>query len=113
MNNDIGEIEITIEQARQTIRKGELIRELESYPAFKELIIDGYFRDEASRLVMLKADKEFEPAEKQAKLDRDILGISVLGEYLRTQKLLGSMAEDSLDQHENTLVELREEQANG
>lgn len=107
------EVEISIETARKIIRKGELIEKLEKDPLFVELITEGYFRDEAARLVMLKADKNFASEKQQQTLDNSILGISVLGEYLRTQKLLASMAQDSLEADENTLVELRQEAVNG
>lgn len=111
--DDIQEVEITIEQAREVIRKGELVEELENNPVFKELILEGYFRDEASRLVMLKADESMQEPVKQATIDKDILGVSVLGSWLRNQKLLANMARSSLNAHEATLVELREEAANG
>jgi|TARA_B110000908_G_C10045964_1_gene354022 hypothetical protein len=96
------EIEITIEDAKKAIYLGDLVTKLESNPDFKELIIDGYFKEDAARVVMLKADKEFQSLAQQDKLDKDIMGISVFGEYLRTKKILGLMAQESLREHEDT-----------
>lgn len=109
MNSDMQEIEITIEEAKAKIARRDLVLRLQENPDFKELITEGYFRDEAARVVMLKADENFQEPEKQKKLDDNILGISILGEWLRTQILLGNMAEDSLEAHENTREELRAE----
>ena len=103
------EIQIDIEDAKKAIRLGELVTRLENEPDFIELITEGYFRDDAARVVMLKADKEFQTADKQEKLDRDIMGISVFGEYLRTKKLLGIMAQDAMAEYEETQAELRKE----
>ena len=103
------EIEITIEEAKRAIYLGELVTKLQLNPDFKELVTEGYFKEDAARVVMLKADKEFQTPEKQSKLDNDILGISVFGEYLRTKKVLGNMAKDSLREHEQTREAIAQE----
>ena len=103
------EIEIDIEDAKKAIHLGELVTKLESNPDFIELVIEGYFRDDASRVVMLKADKEFQSSEKQDKLDNDIMGISVFADYLRTKKLLGVMAADAIRESETTREEMLQE----
>jgi hypothetical protein len=109
MLTDMQEIEIDIEDARKAIRLGELVEKLENNPEFVELVLQGYFRDDAARAVMLKADKEFQSEDKQQRLDRDILGISVFGEYLRTKKILGIMAADALREHESTREDIIKE----
>ena len=109
LNNDMQEIEIDIDEARKAIELGEIVTRLEKHPDFRTLVIEGYFRDDAARIVMLKADPEFISEERQGKLDRDILGISVFGEYLRTKKVLGTMAQQAIYQHEQTREELIQE----
>ena len=107
--HDLQEIDITIEDAYKAIELGKMVSELESNPLFKGLITEHYFKDNAARLVMLKADPAFQTQEKQDKLNNDMLGISVLGEFLRDKKLLGLMAKDSIEADERTREELREE----
>jgi len=109
MNTDMREIEVTIDEVKHVIHIGELVQQLEDTPVFKELITDGYFKTEAARLVMLKADPTMQTPEKQAGLEKDMLGISVLGEFLRNRKMLARMAQDSLEAHERTREELRAE----
>ena len=109
LNNDVQEIQIDISQAKEAIRLGELVEQLEQVPEFRELIIEGYFKTDAARLVMLKSDPEFQSNERQFQIDRDILGISVFGEYLRVKKMLGIMAADSLASHEATQIEVMQE----
>jgi len=106
LNNDIQEIEIEIEEAIKKVRLGQLVTKFQADPEFIELVTEGYFRDDAARLVMLKADKSFQTPEKQAKLDADMLGISVFGEYLRTKRITGIMAADAIKQNELTREEL-------
>ena len=103
------EINITIEDAEKRVRLAELVREMEANAGFKELILEGYFKENASRLVMLKADKEFQTEDKQNAIDKDILGISVLGEFLRNLKIIGDMAKESLTDHEATRESIRRE----
>ena len=107
--NDIQEVEITIEQAHAQIRLGELAQELQKVPAYKELITEFYFCREASRLVMLKTDMAFQTAERQHALETDLVGISSLAAFMRNTILIGGYAKESLDQHLETLDELREE----
>jgi hypothetical protein len=106
---DMQEIEIDIEDARKTIELGEIVKRLEATDDFRTLVLEGYFRDDAARVVMLKSDPEFQTDERQYKLDRDILGISVFGEYLRTKKMLGTMAQEAMESHEQTREELIQE----
>jgi len=107
--DDIQEIEISIEDAKKAIRMGELVDRLEKNEDFKELILEGYFKEDASRIVMLKADKTFQTPEKQSKIDKDLLGISVFADYLRTKKILAINLVDSLREHELTHQELLQE----
>lgn len=102
MNNDLQEIEVTIEEALAQVRRGELVLSLEKNPEFRELVLEGYFRDDAARVVMLLADKEHQSAERQTALHSDLVGISTFGEYLRAQKILGNMAAESIEQHKAT-----------
>ena len=98
----MNEINVTIGEAEKQVHLASLVRKLEQNKDFRELILEGYFRDNASRLVMLKADKEFQTEDKQKSIDKDILGISVFGDFLRTVKIMGDMAQEAMEAHERT-----------
>ena len=109
--NELQEIEVTIEEAEAQVRRGLLVEKLEQDPDFRSLVLEGYFRDDAARVVMLLADKEHQSVERQTALHADLLGISTFGEYLRAQKILGHMAKESLDAHKMTREDIRNEVA--
>ena len=105
------QIEISIDQARSVIeRKNTAMKMIES-PAFKEIIEEGYFREEAARLVGLMADPEFASEDKQEEIRNDMMGISALRFYIVNLLRMGSQMEQSLAASEEALDELREEEA--
>lgn len=79
---EIKAIERNIEQAKGIQSLGKALERLSSNKDFKQIILQGYFKDEAVRLVHLKGDKNFESDEKQAILDKKIGAISQLVHFL-------------------------------
>lgn len=106
---DLHQVGMSITAAKQLIKKLDALRSLQKNPAFKTIVEDGYFTEEAVRLVMVKGDVEFQTPEKQASVLRDIDGISCFNEYLRNLMLLGRAAESGLagyyEEQANLLVD--------
>jgi len=102
----IEQIELDIQEAKKLINAKEHLLRLESYPAFNELIVEGYFKKEASRLVMMKANPATQDDETQHAINKAIDSIGGLQQYFNKVINLGSMAESSLDSHEATREEL-------
>ena len=111
IQQQLNDIEISIDDARATIARKGLLESLMATPAWKEIIEDGYFRDEASRLVLLKADPQM--VEKDLKqIEISINAIGPFRQYLRVIMQLGMMAERALENDEQTREELLIEEAN-
>ena len=103
-------IEISIEQAKKLIdNKNALIR-LTDNPDFKLLVLEGYFKEEASRLVLLKADPEMQKDTEMKSIEKSIDAIGYVRLYFRTIMQLGSRAEQDLLGSEQTREELLAEQ---
>lgn len=100
--NDVESIEISIQTAKQHIAKMEALLALTENKHFTEVIDKGYFQEEASRLVLLRADPSMQKPEDQASILRAIDAIGSFRQYLQTTIQLGRMMEKSL--REDTLM---------
>jgi len=103
------QIEISISNAREIVDKRDKMLKLIKDPLFKELIEEQYFKDEASRLVLLLTDPEFASDERQEAIRGDMIGISALRQYIRNVLTFGNQMEQQIANSENTLEELRNE----
>lgn len=59
MSNTQEEIQFTSEQVEKAILTGDALKRLFDNPDFKLVITEGFLKDEALRLVMLKGDRNF------------------------------------------------------
>lgn len=99
---DLNNLDITIEQAKKVIHRRKLLIDLESSPAFKELFIDGYLKDFAVRQVMLKSHPGLQEDAQQKMLDQNIIAIGCLKQYLISLNTEGLNAEQALSEDEET-----------
>ena len=109
MNNtaeQIEALEISIEQTKEAIAMLDALKALEKNKHFKKLISEGYFRDEASRLVLLKADPSMASPEHQKLLEDSIIACGHFRQYLSSVYQLGNMAAQALLSDEATREEL-------
>jgi hypothetical protein len=109
-NDQIEQIELNIEDAKQVVARKRAVEALLKNPSFKKVITEGYFKEEASRLVLLKADMNYQTEESQTQIDKSIIGIGYLRQYLSSLMQLGTMAENAIASDEATLQELLTEQ---
>ena len=105
------QIEISMEQAKSVIERKQTTLKMIESAAFKEIIEEGYFKEEAARLVGLMADPEFVSEERQEEIRNDMMGISSLRFYIVNLLRMGSQMEQSLAASEEALDELRDEEA--
>ena len=76
-------LEANIQRAKEFQELGKALDRLEDNRDFKLLIVDGYIKNEAVRLVHLKADPAFQTVDKQKSIDKDIEAIGGLLSYFR------------------------------
>jgi len=112
MESDIEQVEISIEQARKLIDERDRARALTDNPDFKKLVLEGYFKDESVRLVLLKAEPGMQTKEHQEAILKSMDGIGMLQQYFRNIMQQGAMAERSLIDDQATLSELMAEDLN-
>jgi hypothetical protein len=82
---------------------------MDNNPEWKKLILDGYFRDEAARLVLLKADYGVQDEQVQKDIIKSIDAIGYFRRYLATIMQRGYTAENALRSDEETREELLSE----
>lgn len=99
-------VELSIEQAKESIFSKDALDKLTKNDAFKKVILDGYFVDEASRLVLLNAEPSMQGETEQAAIQKSIIAIGYLRQYFHTIMQLGAMAERALADDELTREEL-------
>jgi hypothetical protein len=104
------QIEIDIETAKSHIERAEALQRLHSNPDFKRVILDGYFKDEASRVVLLKGDLNVQGKLEQKQIGRIITSIGGLRQYFGTIFQMGSMAHRAVEEHKAAREEILQEQ---
>lgn len=105
---EIEQIELSIEQAKGLIERARLARQLAKNPAFKKLVLEGYFVDEAARLAHLVSDPALSQEHRQFVFN-DINGVGALKRYFSVIIRMGDQAERDLAEAELELEEIRNE----
>jgi hypothetical protein len=106
---DIHVVEISLETAKKAVQLMRDLDDLHKNPLFKKIIIDGYFTEEASRLVLLKAAPAMVDEFSQEIVDKSIIGIGALDQYFRKIYAQGNALARDISANELTLDELRAE----
>ena len=109
MSNDIETLEIEINQARAVIKLNDDLQKLFKDAKFKQIILKGYFEDEAMRLCALKSDRAFQTEDGQKTLDRQIWGLGALNAYFTKIEQVAATAQQAMDEMEQTQNELMDE----
>lgn len=113
-NNTIQDIELSIKEAKELVEVGNSLQRLMGNRDFKRVILEGFFKEEAIRLVHLKADPSFQTADRQHSIVQQMDAIGSLSGYLSTVLLKASQAAKSIELDETTRDEmLAEEIQNG
>jgi hypothetical protein len=106
----IQQIEHNIKQAKQALAFNSALDRLFANRDFKQVILDGYFREEAIRLVHLKADPNFQTAERQSEIMVSLDAIGNLSRFFVTTRQLATQAGNSITADEAMLEELLAEE---
>lgn len=109
-DSQVRDIERAIASDKVKAEAGKALERLRRNPDFKSLIVQGYLKDEAVRLVHAKADPQFDSPTRQAAIDRDINAIGAFAVFLRTTEQLGGSAMASLETNERELELIHREE---
>ena len=107
--NQVEEIQIEIDFAKEMIAMRNACRQLHENKHFKEVILEGYFKTEAARLVMAKSNPNLEEAQQRG-VDIMIGGIGALAQFFDMIERRGSQAEEGLRELEDTQDEIAQEE---
>lgn len=105
-------IEANIKEARKIVDLGESLERLRSNRDFKKVIVEGYFEQEAIRLVHLKADPSMQSAESQKSIVSQMDAIGSLHQYFTAVYQKASLARKAIAADEETRDEILAEEAN-
>lgn len=113
MNEDtIKSIELNIVQAKKIEEVGNALERLKANKDFKRVVIEGYFEQEAVRLVHLKSDPSFQTEQLQQSIISQIDAIGNLSQYFQTLRHKASLANKAIEADEETRDELLAEELN-
>lgn len=103
----IHEIELSITQAQEFIRRAEALERLYKNPDFQEIVVKGYFEREPIRLVHLKSDPNMQAPDRQAGIIKEMDGIGSLRGYFQVIFMQGNQAQEAISESEEALEEIR------
>lgn len=109
MTTEIERLEHSTHRAKQHLELGNALERLLNNRDFKAVIQQGYFEQEAIRLVHLKSDPAVDSPAKQANIIRDIDAIGALSAYLKEIQRQADLAKREIEDNEVMLEELRSE----
>lgn len=104
--NELEQLDISIQRAREHVEFGNALERLLTNRDFKKVITEGYFEQEAVRLVHLKADEKMQDNASQGFIVRQMDAIGTLKQFLRTKSYLSAQAVRSIEADEATRTEL-------
>lgn len=104
---EMKEIQVSIEEAKKTIARGDALERLMKNADFIAVIEEDYLREEAIRLSHLLDDPNDQIQKAQHLIRADLGGIAALKRYFNTVINLASMADDQIVAFENHLEDLR------
>lgn len=110
MSNTQG-IEVTQEQLDTWIKDRDDLSELMENETFKRLISEKYFKDEPVRLVLLLSDPNVDEKTEQD-IQKQITGIGMFNQFLRTIFQFGNRAQDTLEAAEKERMRQEDEDEN-
>lgn len=108
----VREIEKNIKEAQRFIEIQESVDRLRSNRDFKKIILEGYFKDEAVRLVHLKSDTNMQSDHLQKMITRDLDAIGSLSAYFAAIEQEARRARHAIQAGNEALEELAEEELN-
>lgn len=108
----IEQLEMTMDQAKQYIERAEALIRLSKDKDFKLIITDGYFLKEASRLVLSKATPDMMEKEViQKDMDNSIIAIGYLKRHFNSIIAMANVSRKALLDAEETREEILKEAA--
>ena len=105
---DLEQVEIQIDMAHKLRKMRDNCVKLTASETWKDIITEGYFKEEAARLVMAKSSN-LTPEQMQL-IDNMQYGIGALANYIESVMRRGAEMDQALGEHEETREEILAEE---
>ena len=105
---DLEQVEIQIDMAQKLRKMRDNCVKLTASESWKDVIDEGYFKEEAARLVMAKSSN-LTPEQMQL-IDNMMLGIGALANYIESVMRRGAEMDQAIGEHEETRDEILAEE---
>ena len=105
---DLEQVEIQIDMAHKLRKMRDNCVKLTASETWKDIITEGYFKEEAARLVMAKSSN-LTPEQMQL-IDNMQYGIGALANYIESVMRRGAEMDQAIDEHEETREEILAEE---
>ena len=105
---DLEQVEIQIDMAQKLRKLRDNCVKLTASETWKDIITEGYFKEEAARLVMAKSSN-LTPEQMQL-IDNMQYGIGALANYIESVMRRGAEMDQALNEHEETREEILAEE---
>lgn len=109
-STDIEQIELSIQEAKSFVDKGKALERLRNNRDFQAVILEGYLKDEAVRLVHLKNAPNVQSESIQRSITTQIDSIGVFTQFLNTINRMAEEAQYAIDSGEEELEAARAEE---
>jgi len=110
IDTDRAKVELNIKNARKTLDLAKSLERLKSNRDFKAVILEGYFKEEAVRLVHLRSDPSQQHPEVQARLLLAIDSVANLFSHFLAVENAGEQARKELADGEEALEFLAQDE---
>ena len=104
MTTELEQVDIQIEAAQRIRTMRDSCVKLMANKHFKDVIDEGYFKEEAARLVMAKSSNL--TADQMKLIDNMQYGIGALANFLESVMRRGSEMDTAIGEHEETREEI-------
>ena len=105
---ELEQVDIQIDMANKLRKMRDNCVKLTASKTWKDIIDDGYFKEEAARLVMAKS-AALNP-EQMKLIDNMIFGIGALANYIESVMRRGAEMDQAIGEHEETREEILAEE---
>ena len=96
MENTLNALEQEMQSVKEHIELNKSLQALLKNKHFKRVIMDNYLQKEAVRLTHMKGDPNWQEADKQEILDKELFAIGSFASYLRNIEQNAITAENAL-----------------
>ena len=103
---ELQQLESNIKLAQKIVDMGDALDRLRNNRDFKKVIGEGYFEQEAIRLVHLMSDSNMQSPEIQQAIHKQMIAVGMFREFLETLATRANMARRAVEADEATRDEI-------